>query len=60
MSLYDKMRCANEKCGHPRYTHNGSHLKGYRTICLQVVGPTHRDKCTCMEFAEPDLEQKEK
>jgi hypothetical protein len=55
MSLYDKMRCAREGCNHPRYEHNGSHIKGRRTMCQRQVGERHTDKCKCMEFLEPEL-----
>jgi hypothetical protein len=53
MSLSDKMRCKG--CNHPRYTHNGSHKKGRRTMCQQQVGESHLDKCTCQEFQEPEM-----
>lgn len=53
MSLRDKERCTREGCNHPRYTHNGSHIKGRRTMCQQQVGESHLDKCRCPEFQEP-------
>jgi hypothetical protein len=57
MSRYDKTPCAREGCNHPRYEHIGSHKKGRRTMCLRQVGEHHTDKCTCLEFLEPVLEQ---
>lgn len=50
MSLHDKMLCTGPSgCGHPRYEHTGTHLKGTKTACRHKMAQG-RGVCACAEF----------
>jgi hypothetical protein len=53
MSMQDKERCGGPGgCGHPRYTHNGTHLKGSKSACTKPMGGEggRQIRCACRQF----------
>lgn len=54
MSLQDKEKCRD--CGHPRYFHTGTHVKGSKSACRRrVLVARSPVLCDCTAFKLPTV-----